>query len=468
MGNPAAVGVSASRRARRRLAFTRPARRRSRGIGLITATLLLASIALLPATACAHTLPAARRPVTAARAKPASALLLLEAGDAGTDRVISAVTADPRRRTGSIAGRRAGSATKVAAGVVRGLDYLSIALVAGTLFFLLWIVPPGLMGGAFERRGWTMLAAGLGLGVVVGVLGVILQGAQSDGLSLGASLRWSVVSGVLSTRFGWVWGVRTALFAISLATLGGRHRRGVRAWLAVVSAFAVATPALSGRPSTQSPVVIFLPADVVHVAAASVWVGGIVCIVFALPHALRAAAPQERTGLLLTVLGRFSPVALVCVLVLALSGIVQGYIAIRSLHALAHTTYGELVLLKTMLLGLLIGMGAVVRERVIPTLRGLAAAGAPPGEAALVLRRATAAEIAAMASVFAVTAALIAFVPPVDAASRRSSRSVAAVAPAAGRGLRRTGPDSVPAWTGGGEGSRPPRAGMVAPPWPPP
>ena len=327
----------------------------------------------------------------------------------------------PSRSTQTVAGligrNRAGPVTNVAFGAVRGLDYLSLALIVGGLVFLLWVTPAGLLGGAFERRVWLLVAGGLGLGVVVGVLGILLQGAEAAGLSLWASLKWSIISNVLSSRFGWVWGVRAALFAVSLAALGLRRREAFRGWLALVCAYGVATPALAGHASIQSPVWAFFPADVAHVLAASVWVGGIICIVVALPLATRAVAPEQRTGVLVDVLARFSPLALGAVGLLAVTGVVQAYIDIRSVNALTHTTYGELVLLKTGLLGLLIGFGAINRERVIPTLRRLLAAGSTPGETGVLVRRTTRGELAAMVSVFTVTAALVAFAPPIDAAT---------------------------------------------------
>jgi copper transport protein len=327
----------------------------------------------------------------------------------------------PSRSTQTVAGligrNRAGPITNVAFGAVRGLDYLSLALIVGGLVFVLWVTPPGLLGGAFERRLWLLVAGGLALGVAVGVLGILLQGAEAAGVSLWASLKWSIVSNVLSSRFGWVWGVRAALFAVSLATLRLRRRGAYRGWLALVCAYGVATPALAGHASIQSPVWAFFPADVAHVLAASVWVGGIVAIVIALPLATRAVAAEQRTAMLVDVLARFSPLALGAVGVLAVTGIVQAYIDIRSLNALTHTTYGELVLLKTGLLGLLIGLGAINRERVIPTLRRLHAAGSTPGETGVLVRRTTRGELAAMVSVFTVTAALVAFAPPIDAAT---------------------------------------------------
>ena len=121
--------------------------------------------------------------------------------------------------------------------------------------------------------------------------------------------------------------------------------------------------------------------------------------------------------MLLDVLARFSPLALAAVAALVLSGVVQAYIDVRSLNALTHTTYGELVLLKTGLLGLLIGLGAVNRERVLPTLRRLLAVRSAPGAAGRLLRDTTRGELAAMAAVFGVTGALVSFTPPIDAAS---------------------------------------------------
>jgi copper transport protein len=140
-------------------------------------------------------------------------------------------------------------------------------------------------------------------------------------------------------------------------------------------------------------------------------------IVFALPLATRSLEPPARTGVLLEVLARFSPLALAAVVALALTGVIQAYIDIRSVHALTHTTYGALVLLKTGLLGLLFGLGAVNRERVLPTLRRLLEGGSAPGAIGRLVRDTTRGELATMAAVFGVTAALVSFAPPIDAAS---------------------------------------------------
>jgi copper transport protein len=309
--------------------------------------------------------------------------------------------------------------TDVALGAARGLDYTAIALVVGTLVFLVWIAPPRLHDSPFERRAWLLLGGGLALGVVASVLGVLLQGAEVARLSLWSALRWSVISSVLGSRFGVVWAIAAALFAVSIATLALRRRRAHRLWLGAVCAYLVITPALSGDGVSQSPVWALFPSDAVHVLAASVWVGGVACIVLALPATLRALDPRARTPLLVEVLGRFSPLALYAVVAIAVTGVLQAYIEVRSTNALTRSTFGELVLLKIGLLGLLIGLGAVNRERVLPALRRLLEAGAEPGETGRLIANTARAELATMACVLGVSAALIAFTPPVRATAAR-------------------------------------------------
>jgi copper transport protein len=153
------------------------------------------------------------------------------------------------------------------------------------------------------------------------------------------------------------------------------------------------------------------------VLAASVWVGGIACLLFVLPGATRQLERPQRSRLLLATLVRFSPIALAAVIVIAATGVVQAYIDVRSLNALFHTTYGALIIVKICLLLLLIGLGWVNRERVIPAFRRIVGAGEPPGESGVLARRTMRGELALMLCVFGVTAALISYAPPIDAES---------------------------------------------------
>ncbi len=356
---------------------------------------------------------------------------------------------------GLIERNKAGSLTEIAFGVVRGLDYLSLALMIGGLVFLLVVWLPALEAVAGAGPRWSgasrVFASGLGglfavaivLGVVVSVLGVLLQGASAAGVSLWGSLKGSVIDSTLESRFGAVWGLRAIdwvlLGALLLAArVMGRevipvHEPGAgdtdsvaRAWrfpsgivllLVLGSSYLAITPALAGHASIQSPTGVFFPSDVLHVLAASVWVGGIACLLLALPGATRRLEGAERSRLLLAVLGRFSPLALGAVLVIATTGVIQAYIDVRSFDGLFHSTYGALIIVKVLLLLLLIGLGWVNRERVIPMLGRIVGEGHSPGDVGVLARRTMRGELVLMLCVFGVTAALISYAPPIDAAS---------------------------------------------------
>ncbi|HMD55973.1 MAG TPA: CopD family protein [Solirubrobacteraceae bacterium] len=356
---------------------------------------------------------------------------------------------------GLIAANRSGHVTTVAFGVVRALDYLSIALLIGGLGFALLAWRRGIAAVESEDPAWDaaaqafavrlgrLLLFAIALGLVVSVLGILLQGASAAGVSLWRSLKADVIENTLESRFGKVWGLRAidwlvlaALLALArmlpprarplptrpagsgaaLAARAARPRLLALA-LGLCAACLAFTPALAGHASIQSPTGVFLPSDVLHVLAASAWVGGIACLLLCLPAATARLPSSERTRLLLAVLARFSLVALTAVVVIAVTGVVQAYIDVRSLDGLLHTTYGALILIKTALLIALIGLGWLNRERVIPALRRLAHERASPGAPGVLVRRTTRSELALMLAVFGVTAALISYAPPIDAAS---------------------------------------------------
>jgi copper transport protein len=373
--------------------------------------------------------------------------LVFNIGHAGTSPTTVTVA-------GLIARNKSGTATELAFGVVRSLDYLSIALMLGSLAFLIVAWLPGFATVAGPEHEWPaaaqmfvgrirwLLIVAVVLGLLVSVAGILLQGASAAGVSLWTSLKGSILEDTLDSRFGEVWGLRAidwlvlgALLAAGRALTRRTQRQAgadgsetepfalarLPRWLflliGVCAAYLVATPALSGHASIQSPTEVFFPSDVLHVLAASVWVGGIACLLFALPAATKQLAGPNRSRLLLATLARFSPMALAAVIVIALSGVVQAYIDVRTLNALFHSTYGILIIVKVILLLLLIGLGWVNRERVIPAFKRIARTDEPPGGTGMLARRTMRVELALMLCVFAVTAALISYAPPIDAAS---------------------------------------------------
>ncbi|HEX3875065.1 MAG TPA: CopD family protein [Solirubrobacteraceae bacterium] len=338
-----------------------------------------------------------------------------------------------------IARDKAGQVTTIAFSIVRGLDYVALALALGGLAFL-WLAwgratdVPDAAARAFTRRIERLLAVAVVVGILTGEFGILLEGASAAGVPLWSSLHGDILRTVLDDRFGLVWGSRTIVWVVLgvllAATVGARRAReraggpatqappvAVRVIAGLGCLYVAMTPGLSSHPAVQSPVAVLLPADIIHVVAVSIWVGGVATLLLVLPPALRQLEPTQRTPILVTVVSRFSALALVCVIAITLTGGVQALVLVRTLHALVATAYGRAILIKVVLFVILVGFGALQRKRIIPGLERLALAGATPGAFGALLRRTLRREGLTMLGVFSVTAALIVYTPPVDANS---------------------------------------------------
>jgi copper transport protein len=342
-----------------------------------------------------------------------------------------------------------GPVTEAAFGALRALGYLAIALAAGGLAFALLVWRPALSacagagdewhaaGDAFAGRARALALAAAVVGVLCSALGLVLQGATAGASSFWGALDLNVMGDVIGTRFGTVWCLRLAAFA-ALGTLialpavdsGPRLRTASLGATGLVlrdaplaalvaagalAAFLCITPALAGHASTVDPAALLVPANFLHVSAMSIWVGGVVTLLIAVPAATRRLDPADRTAVLATAVTRFSSIAIFAVAALVASGIAQAIPALESLSDLAETAFGRALLAKGALLVLLLGLGAWNRRRARPRLAELAARREPPGAAGVLLRRSLRAEALLMVAVFGVTAALVSYPPPSSA-----------------------------------------------------
>jgi copper transport protein len=343
-----------------------------------------------------------------------------------------------------------GTGTQVALGVARALQYAAIGAGVGLLAFLALVWLPALAavaGGAaewqeaseaFVARLRRMLGLIALLGALSALAAVALEAASAAGVSFWSALRPSILREVLGTKFGTFWTASAAAWFIigglAQARLGAASRpagvlrtasvgatglalpaTGMR-WLApfaIPAAFVVMVPAFAGHGTTQDPVAVMFPANVIHVAAMTLWVGGLFALLFVLPAATRRLEGSDRTRLLSGALLRFSPLALGAVTVLLATGLVQSFVEVRHIDLVFDTAFGRAVFIKLVLLLVLIGLGAVNRRRTLPQLAAAAAAGETPGNAGHLLRRTLRTEIALLVVVFAVTGALASYAPAV-------------------------------------------------------
>jgi copper transport protein len=336
-------------------------------------------------------------------------------------------------------GSGSGQVTETVFGLARGLQYAAMALAVGGLAFLLLAWLPGLARvgddgkgewararGVFARRLRAAFLIAAAVGALSAATGVVMEGAEAAGVSGLEALEEKIVRETLETNFGMVWGLTTLAWIVFAALVVGLLRGRVAArlgpvrslLLAVPLTFVVLEPALAGHGSTQSPVALDFPVNVVHVAAMAIWLGGLATLLFVAPGATRELEPGGRSRLLAAALSRFSQVAFIAVAAILLTGLIQAYVYVRHPGALIETGYGRAVLVKFVLLvAILIPLGAYNRRRSVPRLERIAAGGESPGRAGLLLRRALRAEVAVLVVVLGVTAALASYAPPVTAQS---------------------------------------------------
>jgi copper transport protein len=178
------------------------------------------------------------------------------------------------------------------------------------------------------------------------------------------------------TRFG---RMTTALVIASAATTAvaliasAAARRSSRRWLLVTATssagLAVLTPSLGGHALDRSqPTTLSVAFDVGHIAAAGVWLGGLIALAVIVPAAARLLDPFSRHLLLAATARRFSGVAFGAVLVLVLSGAVRAYFELASPEQLLSTQYGRLLTVKVALFIVLLGIGWLNRTSLVPRL----------------------------------------------------------------------------------------------------
>ena len=113
-------------------------------------------------------------------------------------------------------------------------------------------------------------------------------------------------------------------------------------------------------------------ADVIHLLAASVWVGGLISFVLGV-WSLRKIDPVLRTRLTAQLIPRFSALALMSVATLVLTGVYSAVLRIGTIDALVITLYGQALIVKLLIALSMIGLGAINLLIITPRLKRAAA-----------------------------------------------------------------------------------------------
>jgi putative copper resistance protein D len=216
----------------------------------------------------------------------------------------------------------------------------------------------------------ALVATVSGLGTLA-VQTAVLEGRPMAAMELEAMRRVA-----FETQGGHVWLARQGLLALLLAFLLARVRFNGRAdWVAargemvLLAALAAALLGFAGHAAAVEPDTgRAMVNDAMHLLAAGVWIGGLWPLARLLGVTSKPAGADARPYAVLAT-RRFSTCALVAMIVLALSGLVNAALYVGDVAGLVGTPYGRWLLVKLAILAPILAL-AWINRRTLPTLSG--------------------------------------------------------------------------------------------------
>ncbi|WP_228991818.1 copper resistance protein CopC [Streptomyces sp. DH8] len=240
--------------------------------------------------------------------------------------------------------------------IARYAAYGGFVLLVGGSAFVLVCWRGGASALPMQRlvvRGWlTLTAATLAM--------LLLRSPYTGSGKFADAFDLAGLQAVLETKPGaalvsrlLLLGAAALFIAVLFGTYARREDEGERKDLTfglavgggVVAAGIAATWAMSEHASTGIQASIAMPVDVLHLLAVAAWLGGLVSLLVALYRTPEIGSAAVR---------RFSAVAFGSVVVLAATGIYQSWRQVGSWSALTGTRYGQLLILKVALIGVLL------------------------------------------------------------------------------------------------------------------
>lgn len=242
---------------------------------------------------------------------------------------------------------------RTVASATKYIGYAGLVLIVGPALVLATLWPRRLSRQAPARLAW--------IGLCVTWVGAIVEVIVQAPYETGGGITASSLRDVLGSPFGTAHIIRLGVIAAAAfllrPVLADRAGTADRALLAILAVIGVATWPLAGHSAVSPLPAVTVVADSAHVAGMAVWLGGLMMLVVFL---LRQANDKELTAIL-PIWSRWAALA---VSVLLLAGTVQALVEIGTVSALFRTGYGQLVLIKVALVGVVLAVAAFSRRSV--------------------------------------------------------------------------------------------------------
>lgn len=192
--------------------------------------------------------------------------------------------------------------------------------------------------------------------LLVGSLGSFgLYGAKVVAGSATDAIKPSVWGKVVGSHTASVLLVRVLLIVVLGVLLLTFARRAGDAWRGAalaVSVAAVLTYSSIGHANAQHPASLWIAVDALHLAAVSLWIGGLLMIAFGATSWLTDPGAER-------IVRRFSVTALVAVPVIVATGVAQTLELAGNLDDVTSTSWGRTLLVKVAVVTVLVAVGGV-------------------------------------------------------------------------------------------------------------
>lgn len=283
------------------------------------------------------------------------------------------------------AGAQEHTGSRISSAVARWVLYLGLVAMLGGSWMALFA-----LGHSYRSVG-RLSTIGL-LAAAAGTIGLGFFQFREAGVGLGV---------FLGSSSGRALAFRAA--PLLLIVLGFQlYRNNYRPRMMVAGAGALAAMlayASAGHAAVPPDVAIKVGVQWLHIAAVGIWIGGLAALLLGLSE-----APEEDRQ---RAAKRFSFVAGFAIFVVTATGVLRAVNEVNGWKPLFETTYGRLVIAKSVLIVVLGGIGALNRFRNIPN-----AVGSPTG-----LQKAGHLEVAIAVITLAIAGMLSTSVPPVSVAA---------------------------------------------------
>ncbi|EAD5867739.1 copper resistance protein CopC [Listeria innocua] len=238
--------------------------------------------------------------------------------------------------------------------VQKAILYIGFSLFIGMLVFGLGLYPrkeqlTAKITTRLKKIIWFALAF---LGTAL-LMQLFVQTSITTGVSISESFQPDKLAAFLTTKTGYIWlSELISWLVLVIFTVIMVRKNKQWSWFALLTesaliGYLIFAKAQNGHAAASADKIVSITADMLHMIAASVWVGGILVLLFVLP----------KTGKAREVWSRFAIIAIIAVASILVSGLLMAVMNIGQMSNLFTTNYGKILLFK---IGLFLLMALLV------------------------------------------------------------------------------------------------------------